>query len=167
MATFEPPPTYADPVEVDNKLKPGQPGYSKFSPIWLKWFLDFTNFANTTINKGVTLATSIAGGSVNAIVYQSGTNTTAFLIPSTGYLVYSSGVLVWQQTGSFTTLTASLGFGCNGASAQTAYASGGSVVTTGATNVAPYGYTTAAQANAIITLLNNIRAALVANGIMS
>lgn len=58
-------------------------------------------------------------------------------------------------------------FGCNSKAVQTAFASGGSVVTTGATNAAPFGYTTAAQANAIVTLLNNIQAALVANGILS
>lgn len=58
-------------------------------------------------------------------------------------------------------------FGCNGATAQSAYASGGAVSNTAATNVAPYGYTTQAQADGIVTLLNNIQAALVANGIMS
>lgn len=71
-------------------------------------------------------------------------------------------------TGTFTgTMAISGAFGCNGASAQTAYASGGAVAATGSTNAAPYGYTTAAQADGIVTLLNNIRAALVANGIMS
>lgn len=34
---FEPPPTYADPVLVDEKTKRGQ-----FNPIWLKWFVDLT-----------------------------------------------------------------------------------------------------------------------------
>lgn len=63
------------------------------------------------------------------------------------------------------TVTVVGAFGCNGASAQTAYVSGGAVVTTGA-GLASYGYTEA-QANAIVTLLNNCRAALVANGIMS
>lgn len=58
-------------------------------------------------------------------------------------------------------------FGCNLATAQAAAASGGLVTSTGATNVAPYGYTTAAQANEIITKLNAVIAALVACGIMS
>lgn len=58
-------------------------------------------------------------------------------------------------------------FGCNNAAAQTAAASGGAVVTTAPTQTTPFGFTTSAQAAAIITLLNNIRAALVANGIMS
>jgi hypothetical protein len=58
-------------------------------------------------------------------------------------------------------------FGCNAATAQGPYVSGGAVAGTGSTNVAPYGFTTAAQADGIVTLLNNIRAALVAVGIMS
>ena len=40
------------------------------------------------------------------------------------------------------------------------------VANTGATNTTPFGYTTAAQANAIVTLLNEIRAALVEKGII-
>lgn len=64
-------------------------------------------------------------------------------------------------------LTAATKFGCNGSAPQGAVASGGAVAATGATNVSPFGYTTAAQANGIVTLLNNIRTALVANGIMS
>lgn len=69
--------------------------------------------------------------------------------------------------GGVTSLQANGPFGCNSKAAQTAYASGGAVSTTGATNTTPYGYTTSAQANGIVTLLNNIQAALVANGIMS
>ena len=42
MSIFEPPPTYADPVLINEKEKPGSKGYSKFNPIWLKWFLDIT-----------------------------------------------------------------------------------------------------------------------------
>ena len=56
-------------------------------------------------------------------------------------------------------------FGVNGATPQGAYASGGAVVTT-TPALTSYGYTLA-QATAVLTLVNNIRAALVANGIMS
>jgi hypothetical protein len=76
----------------------------------------------------------------------------------------TASITVATATGSF---TVSLGFGCNGKTAQTAAASGGAVATTGATNAVPFGYTTAAQADDIVTKLNAIRAALVANGIMS
>jgi len=40
------------------------------------------------------------------------------------------------------------------------------VATTGATNSTPYGYTTAAQADAIVTLVNKIRTDLVALGLI-
>lgn len=40
------------------------------------------------------------------------------------------------------------------------------VATTGATNTAPYGYTTAAQADAIVTLVNELRASLVEKGLI-
>jgi hypothetical protein len=64
-------------------------------------------------------------------------------------------------------LTAVNGFGCNGKTAQTEATIGAAVVTTAATNAAPYGYTTQAQADDIVTRLNTIRAALIANGILS
>ena len=38
---FQPPPTYADPVVVDEATRKGQ-----FNPIWLKWFLDLSQFIN-------------------------------------------------------------------------------------------------------------------------
>lgn len=59
------------------------------------------------------------------------------------------------------------GFGCNGKVPQAAAPSGGAVASTAATNVSPFGYTTAAQADAIVSRLNTIQAALIANGIMS
>jgi hypothetical protein len=64
-------------------------------------------------------------------------------------------------------LTAANGFGCNGKTAQTEATIGAAVVTTAATNAAPYGYATAAQADDIVTRINTIRAALIANGILS
>jgi hypothetical protein len=47
---------------------------------------------------------------------------------------------------------------------QPASANQAAVATTAATNIAPYGFTTAAQADGIITLLNEIRSALVTIG---
>lgn len=40
------------------------------------------------------------------------------------------------------------------------------VVTTTATNSTPYGYATSAQANAIVTLVNELRAAMVEKGLI-
>lgn len=47
----QPPPTYADPVLVDETKKPGEPGYVKFNPIWLNWFLEEAAYINN-INTG-------------------------------------------------------------------------------------------------------------------
>lgn len=58
------------------------------------------------------------------------------------------------------------GFGCNGKAAQAAFVSGGAVAATASTSTSPFGYAQA-QADGIVTLLNNIRSALVNNGIMS
>jgi hypothetical protein len=55
------------------------------------------------------------------------------------------------------------GFGCNGKTAQGLYASGGDI-TPGA---GAYGASSAANFAAMVTLVKNIRSALVANGIMS
>ncbi len=49
---------------------------------------------------------------------------------------------------------------------QRAGAAQAAVATTAATNTTPFGYTTAAQADAIVTLVNEIRAALVQKGII-
>lgn len=45
MSNFPPPPTYADPVIVDEITGQGQ-----FNPLWLKWFLDLGQFV--TVNGG-------------------------------------------------------------------------------------------------------------------
>ena len=63
-------------------------------------------------------------------------------------------------------LVATTGFGCNGKSAQVAYVSGGAAPA-GGIGTAAGGYDTAVNRDAAITLLNNIRLALIANGIMS
>lgn len=49
---------------------------------------------------------------------------------------------------------------------QPSGASQAAVAVTASTNVTPFGFTTAAQADAIITLLNEIRSVLVAEGLM-
>jgi len=51
MSQFQPPPTWALPVLVDE-----QSGKAQFSPVWLKWFVDLTQLLD---NAGVQ-----AGGSI-------------------------------------------------------------------------------------------------------
>lgn len=43
MASFQPPPTYALPVIVDEKT-----GQSQFNPIWLNWFIDLVGVVNAS-----------------------------------------------------------------------------------------------------------------------
>lgn len=79
MATFTPPPTFAEPVTVDQLT-----GKSTFNPIWLQWFL-----------------------SVAAFISQSGTGRLKSVIPvtSTGTYVPSAGVnnvVVYAQGGGGT-----------------------------------------------------------------
>lgn len=44
MASFQPPPTYAEVVLTD----PKDPRKGKFNPIWLKWFLDLASFVSSS-----------------------------------------------------------------------------------------------------------------------
>jgi len=57
-------------------------------------------------------------------------------------------------------LTGTLPVGMRASSSQAA------VATTAATSTTPYGFSTSAQADAIVTLVNEIRASLVACGII-
>jgi hypothetical protein len=43
MADFEPAPTYADPVVVDEIT-----GKSRFNPLWLRWFLKVASFISAS-----------------------------------------------------------------------------------------------------------------------
>ena len=73
----------------------------------------------------------------------------------------STNLVVMGSSGS---LTAPGAFGCNGATAQTAYASGGALAAYGSGTA---GFDTGAHASALYAMVVAIRAALVANGIMS
>jgi hypothetical protein len=72
----------------------------------------------------------------------------------------STVLLITRSSGAFKITGA---FGCNGTTPQTSYASGGAV----APGAGAFGFSSAANAAALATLVSNIRAALVANGIMS
>lgn len=62
MADIQPPPTYAEPVLIDE-----QTGRAKFNPIWLKWFIDLAQTLNES--GGTALShndlDSIQGGSAS------------------------------------------------------------------------------------------------------
>lgn len=73
---------------------------------------------------------------------------------------YVMGDFGTANTKTMLELTSGLGIGFYGATPVVQPASPGAVATTAATNVTPYGFSTAAQANAIVTTVNAILAAL-------
>jgi hypothetical protein len=63
-STFQPPPTYALPVVVDELT-----GKSVFNPIWLKWFIDLSSGlssvgAGSGTVTSVTAGTGLSGGTI-------------------------------------------------------------------------------------------------------
>jgi hypothetical protein len=61
MATFQPVPTYADPVVVDEKT-----GKSSFNPVWLSWFLTLSNGGLPSNLNNVTGTLGILNGGTGA-----------------------------------------------------------------------------------------------------
>ena len=101
MSNFEPAPTYTDPVVIDQKKKPGQPGYSSFSPIWLKWFLDITAFISS-FNTG--------GGSASIVHNQTqglqgGTTNQFYHMTATEYAGNGTGAFARTTNAIFVTPT--------------------------------------------------------------
>jgi len=98
-----------------------------------------------------------------------GSTPTPVIITASGItLAGGSNIVLSATTGTQigTSTTQLLGFHGTGATAQRAAAAQAAVATTAATLSIPYGYTTAAQADGIVTLLNEIRTVLVNKGLM-
>lgn len=93
-----------------------------------------------------------------------------FRVSNLGVLTHVDGgdIVLGSTTGTkiATATTQKLGFWNATPVVQPASANQAAVATTGATNATPYGFTTAAQADGIVTLLNQIRSDLVAVGIL-
>lgn len=95
MSLFQPPPTYALPVLVDERT-----GKSIFHPIWLKWFVDFAaslsaTGAGTVTNVSVTTANGVSGAVANptstpaitlalGVIAPTSVNKITFTTPATG-----------------------------------------------------------------------------------
>lgn len=77
---------------------------------------------------------------------------------------HTTGIAISQAGTGIADLTVDGKFGCNGATAQAAYASGGALASYGA---GANGFDTAGHASDLYAMVVAIRAALVANGIMS
>lgn len=56
MAVFQPPPTWAMPILVDEKT-----GKNSFNPVWLKWFVDFIAIINATGGGSIVLHNATGG----------------------------------------------------------------------------------------------------------
>ena len=92
---FQPPPTYADPVIVDEATRKGQ-----FNPLWLKWFLDLSQFINNNGGGSAIQHNSLGGlqgGTANQYYHL---NQTTYAIlnnigtPTAGSVAYGTGSTV-------------------------------------------------------------------------
>lgn len=84
MAVLEPPPTYTDPVRVDERT-----GRARFSEIWLKWFIDLAALINPA---GLGTVTSVSGsGGTTGLTLTGGPITTSGTLTLGGTLVVANG----------------------------------------------------------------------------
>lgn len=90
---FQPPPTYADPVVIDDNSK-----RSQFNPIWLKWFLDLAQYVTQTGNQSTGTGPLVRQNSptvldqtVDWINFE--TAVSPAVVPKAGRVWYQDGVL--------------------------------------------------------------------------
>lgn len=107
-----------------------------------------------TFAAGITLAGAVTGVTTLGMTGDL-TITDADIILSTG-----TGTKIGTGLGQ------KIGFHASTPTVQRSGAAQAAAATTAATNVTPYGFTTAAQADAIVTLVNELRAALVQKGLI-
>lgn len=114
MATFQPPPTWALPVNVDEKT-----GKSAFNPVWLKWFVDLAQVLDSIGSGGTAI------GHNGLMGLQGGGTSQFYHLTSSEYTGTGSGNFV--RATSPTLITPSLG-----AATATSLASGTVKVTNAA-----------------------------------
>jgi hypothetical protein len=127
------------------------------------------HIGNATVGAGSAITTQV-GIEVDSLT----SGSTNYAIRTNGGLHLFSGAVTIGSGGAAITgnstvtgsLAVSTGFGANGATPQTAYASGGAAPA-GGTGATAGAYDTSAHRDALITLVNNMRTALVNAGIMS
>lgn len=156
-------------------------GNAVFDALALKAPLASPTFTGAVlIGDGTATAPAMAFSSDNdgsgTGIYRSGANALSiatngllrFTIESNGDVTIADGKTIAVGTGSGTKFGGStsqkLGFYGVTAIAQRNGAAQAAVVTTGSTSTTPFGYTTAAQADAIVTLVNELRSWAVAQG---
>jgi len=121
-------------------------------------------FSGDATSSAGTSALTLATVNANVGSWGSGTNVASFTVNAKGLIIAASNTAISGAPADFTVVSK---FGCNGKSAQAAVSSGAAISTTASTNSAPYGYTTQAQADRIVALVNSIQSALIANGILT
>ena len=100
---FQPPPTYADPVIVDEATRKGQ-----FNPIWLKWFLDLSQFINNNGGGGTiqhNTLDGLQGGTANQYYHLN--QITYNILNNIGSLANATGWLYNNGSGTFSYSTPS------------------------------------------------------------
>lgn len=91
MSTFQPPPTYTLPIEIDEATQK-----ATFSRVWLKWFYDLVQALNNTGVAGGSIShnslTGLQGGTANQFYHLTSTQDAlvASLVPMTG-IIESTG----------------------------------------------------------------------------
>lgn len=119
MADFQPPPTYAEVILVDEKT-----GKATFNPIWLKWFIDLVAGVGPS---GAGSVTSIdMSGGTTGLTTAGGPIITSGTFTLGGILVGANGGTGVANTGKTITL---------GGNLTTTPANAITFTTTGATNV--------------------------------
>jgi len=115
---------------------------------------DASNYYSTTVSSGGLVTFDAVGASAG------------FSFSDSITLADAKDIIVNTTTGTKigTGITQKLGFYNATPIAQRAGAAQAAVVTTSATNIAPFGFTTGAQADAIVTLVNELRDWAVAQG---
>jgi hypothetical protein len=142
--------TYRDPFRVDWE-RPGKIG---------SLTANSGAFTTLTASQAVTLSPANA----NVVLSPTGTGVVTINPATAGAMDNVNIGATTAGTGKFTTVQSTGGAGFNGATPQTAVASGGALA---AYSAGANGLDTAAHMQALHALVVSIRAALVANGIMS
>lgn len=99
MATFQPPPTFAEVVLFDKNAADPEAALksAKFNPIWLKWFVDIASLlAGTSSGSGAILHNSLGG-------LQGGTGNQEYHLTSSEYSGTGSGNFVRETSPSLVT----------------------------------------------------------------
>lgn len=90
MASFQPPPTWANPVLTEKDPKTGE-NKATFNPVWLKWFVDLTELLSASPTGG-------GGGSLGYVVGPTTAvnNDIVLYDGTTGGLIKDSGIPIWN-----------------------------------------------------------------------